>query len=89
MDLNGEGLLRVAPEDGAAATKKAVENARRTAFDEWPNEAGVSIIPLLYITSLTCPCYSMPIYNFIITPHMTPSARFLSSHKLFPQLSLR
>ena len=43
MDLNGEGLLRVAPEDGVAVTKKTIENARRTAFDEWPNEAGVSI----------------------------------------------
>ena len=45
MDLNGEGLLRVAPEDGVAATEKTIENARRTAFDEWPNEAGVSIFP--------------------------------------------
>lgn len=45
MDLNGEGLFRVAPEDGVAATKKTAENVRRGGFEEWPNEAGVSIFP--------------------------------------------
>lgn len=59
MDLNGEGLLHVTPEDGAAATKEAIENARRTAFDEWPNEAGVSTLLFLSITPLPSLCYSI------------------------------
>ena len=49
MDLNAEGLLRVTAEDEQANYQKTTENLHRGAFDEWPNEAGVSALSLTHL----------------------------------------